>query len=106
MRQLIISLLFLVGETHNSYAILCESTMMVKSICVMSSVPILNVLPTVRSKLQCAVACSQHDACKSSVFDIDGVCRTYTDYAMYGECASEKFYIPVFEVNIRKHLKI
>ena len=94
-----LSLLLLALGIRYNYAIVCESTLMVKTICPMSNVPMLDILPAIRSKLECAVACSQDDACKSSVFGADGVCRTYSDYAMYVECASEKFYMPVYEVN-------
>ena len=79
-------------------ATVCQSALTVKTICSLSTLPILNILPAVRSRLECAVACSQDTACKSSLFDSFGVCRTFSDYSTFEQCASEDFYFPVFEV--------
>ena len=64
----------------------------------LSTLPIFNILPAISSRIECAVACSQDTACKSSLFDSFGVCRTFSDYSTFEQCASEDFYFQVFEV--------
>ena len=80
-------------------ASLCETDLREKRTCSFDAVPIQNILPSIRSKLECAVACSQDSDCKASMYDDTGMCYTLPGYTGYTECNTEQFYMPVFEVH-------
>ena len=85
-------------QIRQNGASLCETDLREKRTCSFDAVPIQNILPSIRSKLECAVACSQDSDCKASMYDDTGMCYTLSGYTGYTECSIEQFYMPVFKV--------